>query len=301
MNPAANPQSGLDRQATAAALSIAAKRARVSPFQKLLRPGIHKYALREFARRRKTATALDADLFFGGSMNVLLPDVISESIYLFGFFDEVVSTLALDAVRPGDCVLDVGAHFGYFSTLFSALVGPSGRVFSFEPTPSTFTVLASNAARLSNVTAVQAAAGAENGTCEIADYGLRLRAWNTIAIAGESRLAEADRSASSVLRTVAMRRIDDFVAEQRIVPNVVKIDAENFEEQVIAGMAETIRRHRPRIILEAGSNASLAAARQILSERYDVRVYAAVGEVIDWTEDIEKANAVAHDILFVPS
>src|SRR5438876_1042115 len=34
---------------------------------------------------------------------------------------------------PGSAVLDIGAHIGLFSVVMARLVGPSGRVFSFEP------------------------------------------------------------------------------------------------------------------------------------------------------------------------
>src|SRR5919112_1930622 len=40
-----------------------------------------------------------------------------------------------ELVRPGDTVLDVGAHFGIYTLLASELVGPSGRVVAFEPDP----------------------------------------------------------------------------------------------------------------------------------------------------------------------
>src|SRR5438874_223792 len=38
--------------------------------------------------------------------------------------------------RPGQTVFDVGAHLGLFSVVMARLVGPTGRVVSFEPTPS---------------------------------------------------------------------------------------------------------------------------------------------------------------------
>lgn len=38
-------------------------------------------------------------------------------------------------VRPGDTVFDCGAHQGYYALLLSRMVGPSGKVYSFEPFP----------------------------------------------------------------------------------------------------------------------------------------------------------------------
>ena len=36
-------------------------------------------------------------------------------------------------VREGETWLDIGAHYGYTAIALSRLVGPSGRVFAFEP------------------------------------------------------------------------------------------------------------------------------------------------------------------------
>ena len=69
-------------------------------------------------------------------------------------------------VKPGDWVLDVGANVGHYSRKFSELVGRNGRVFSFEPVPQTFEILAANMAccPVSNVTLLNVAASDGMGT-----------------------------------------------------------------------------------------------------------------------------------------
>ena len=128
-------------------------------------------------------------------MTVVLPEVISEQIYSYGLFDEIVTGVALRAVREGDVVIDVGAHFGYFTLLFAHLVGESGRVVSFEPTPSTFSVLRNNTAALKNVTPLNMAAGRQSGRLTISDFGLTYCAWNTLS--GSSRMPKAVASAAT--------------------------------------------------------------------------------------------------------
>lgn len=39
--------------------------------------------------------------------------------------------------KKGDTVLDFGAHIGLFAAMASKAVGPSGKVYAFEPSPST--------------------------------------------------------------------------------------------------------------------------------------------------------------------
>src|SRR5258707_1235512 len=36
-------------------------------------------------------------------------------------------------LQPGDAVIDAGAHIGFFTMHMAAAVGPSGRVYAFEP------------------------------------------------------------------------------------------------------------------------------------------------------------------------
>lgn len=66
-------------------------------------------------------------------------------------------------IRPGMVAVDVGAHIGYYTRIFSHLVGSSGRVFSFEPSSENFPVLLKNLSnrRHKNVTAFNQAVGAK--------------------------------------------------------------------------------------------------------------------------------------------
>src|ERR1700719_2260133 len=45
------------------------------------------------------------------------------------------------AVKPGMVCYDIGAHVGFYTLLFAKLVGPSGRVFAFEPLPKNCAVI----------------------------------------------------------------------------------------------------------------------------------------------------------------
>ncbi|MCX7197575.1 MAG: FkbM family methyltransferase [Proteobacteria bacterium] len=179
----ASPQDGDDMR-LAHRYFVALARLEQPAWRKLFDPGPLRFAERLLARRAAAPVRRRVPLFFGASMDVLLPEVISEQIHGYGLFDDVVSWMALCAVRPGDTVFDVGAHFGYFSLLFSAAAGSTGRVFSFEPTPSTYTMLAGNVGPDPHITAVNAAAGAAAGRLSIADYGLKFSAWNTLSEAG---------------------------------------------------------------------------------------------------------------------
>ncbi len=75
-------------------------------------------------------------------------------------------TLAFSGVKPGDRVADYVADDGYFTRLFSSVVGPKGRVYAVEPTeffryksfPPAIAELQGNAVAHPNVIVTTAAA-----------------------------------------------------------------------------------------------------------------------------------------------
>src|SRR5947199_444112 len=72
-------------------------------------------------------------------------------------------------LRPGDRVIDGGAHIGYLTLLASRCVGPSGEVHAFEPVPRTFAALGENVRinRATNVRTNRVALAASAGEIEL--------------------------------------------------------------------------------------------------------------------------------------
>ncbi|HEY3123578.1 MAG TPA: FkbM family methyltransferase, partial [Thermoanaerobaculia bacterium] len=64
--------------------------------------------------------------------------------FLLNWFEWESVVWARRLIRPGMTVLDLGAHVGYYSRLFSGLVGPKGKVYAFEASPENQTMLRRN-------------------------------------------------------------------------------------------------------------------------------------------------------------
>src|SRR6185369_731365 len=96
-----------------------------------------------------------------------------------------------------------------------------------EPTPSTFEILKQNALRSDRIEPVNNAAGDVAAEIEIADFGLKYSAWNTLA--AESRMPGLLNAHDVRHRKVAAVRLDAYAREHGIAPAFIKIDAENFE------------------------------------------------------------------------
>jgi len=56
-------------------------------------------------------------------------------------FEKFETELVKQEIHDGDTVLDIGANIGYFSLIFSKIVGNNGRVYAFEPDPNNFKIL----------------------------------------------------------------------------------------------------------------------------------------------------------------
>ena len=69
-------------------------------------------------------------------------DVLSLSTY--GPHGKLSEDLFAKEIKPGDVVVDVGAHIGSYTLVFAKLVGPTGKVFAFEPHKENFALLKKN-------------------------------------------------------------------------------------------------------------------------------------------------------------
>ncbi len=71
---------------------------------------------------------------------------IAEFLYNKMLYEPDVSGLFLRVLRQGDGVIDIGGNVGWFALLAAALVGPTGRVVTFEPGPDNLARLRRNIA-----------------------------------------------------------------------------------------------------------------------------------------------------------
>jgi FkbM family methyltransferase len=185
-----------------------------------------------------------ARLFWGEEMTVLVPDGVGVHLRRYGYYEKNLTDFFLRAIKPGDVFMDVGAHFGYYTLLASAIVGAQGRVLSIEPTPRTHEVLRKNANRHDNITCVACAASAEEKDLIIQDFGTGRGAFN--------RIGDSEDGAAGI--KVRGRRVDDVLKEYSLVPQIIKIDAEQYEMEVLKGLSSTLEEAAPILTLEVGDD-----------------------------------------------
>jgi len=193
---------------------------------------------------------IKAKTFWNDKMLIIIPEIVSLSIYRYGFFEEGLTRMVLEYLKPGMTFFDIGSHFGYFTLLGSILVGNEGRVYSFEPIPSTFNILKANVSNKDNVFLNNCAVFYEKKKVLINDYGIKYSALNSIY---NARLPQ---DILLKLKTkeyeVESISIDDYVKHNGVIPNFIKIDAESSEYEILLGMEKTIAKFHPMISIEVG-------------------------------------------------
>jgi FkbM family methyltransferase len=145
-------------------------------------------------------------------------------------------------VRPGWVVVDVGAHIGYYSLLFSRLVGATGEVHAFEPAPSTYDGLKRNIEL--------------NKAWNVSPYriGLADSTQETSLLpgkGGDSGRAHLAPSQEPGSNRVLVTTLDRFVNERALRRlDLIKVDIEGAEQRFLSGAEHTVRRFRPILMIE---------------------------------------------------
>jgi FkbM family methyltransferase len=165
--------------------------------------------------------------------------------YALGAYEqEVIDVLRRD-LHPGDTCLDVGGHLGYYSLLMSRIVGPAGRVITFEPIRENLEVLEENLKlnQVSNVAVLNTALGENSGHISLIRPKAEPLSW-TPSI--RAYAVEGQQSTD----TVCVNKLDVFLEREGFRPSLIKIDVEGAELNVLRGAMETLRAIRPIIFVE---------------------------------------------------
>lgn len=191
-------------------------------------------------------------------------DLMARSLRNDGWdgYDPESTRLFYRLAQTAEIVLDIGAYMGYFA-LLGAGAGQRNRAFAFEAVPLVQDMCQCilNLNPSFAVELIGAAIGDRTGEVEIyipnKETELPTTSTNPSYHPGRRGLK------------VPALRIDDFVA-RRNLPSVdlVKIDTETTESEVLAGMAETVRRFRPTILLEVLREARVDKLNLFLRENH---------------------------------
>lgn len=154
---------------------------------------------------------------------------------------------AVESALPEHGVfVDVGANIGYASLMAAQRVGPRGRVIAVEPNPRVLPRLRENiaASGVTNVTVLPFASADVEASLTFFDG-------TDGGNSGTSSLSADNAGPGRRALVVQARRLDDMLAELDLSRlDVLKIDVEGAEPLVLKGAQATLRRFRPRLVIE---------------------------------------------------
>lgn len=141
------------------------------------------------------------------------------------------------SVSQGDVFYDIGANVGFYSLLGSALVGETGSVIAFEPSPRNLSFLHEHLKlnHVENVRVMEVAVGESPGNIRFHEET-------------NNALSHADASGEI---EVPMVSLDDLVKSGSVpAPDYVKIDVVGSEMGVLRGAKELLATKKPVLFMQ---------------------------------------------------
>lgn len=165
----------------------------------------------------------------------LMPELVAN-----GTYDAPFTSFVQRNIKPGDTVIDVGAHVGLFTLLLAYSVWDTGRVIAYEPCPRMLELLRDNVGMGwldDRVEIVAKAAAATSGS-------LSFLAPTRYTMTGSLRpvehlLTTQDRVDTVDRIEVEAEPIDVHVGRFEQI-DLIKIDVEGAENQVFTGMEQLL-------------------------------------------------------------
>jgi FkbM family methyltransferase len=169
---------------------------------------------------------------------------ITPWIIMGGHWEPNVDRVLSAYAQPGMTILDIGAHFGYYTVKLGTKVGRAGKLLAFEPNPEVNAVCAEN----------------------IKINGLSFHAsLSKFALGDVEHVATLTRSASNMASAnllgeqdndysvqVQVRRLDNVV-DASVSADLIKLDAEGYEKRILDGATNLLKRSpQCAIMIELG-------------------------------------------------
>ncbi len=193
------------------------------------------------------------------------------------FFWDFLKNIDLE----GKTIIDIGGHIGYHTICFSALTGKGGQVYVFEPnrfnTDRMELIFNKNEENTKNIRIEKYALSNIKGETV---FNFSKNVDDQTSSGGylddsHTPLSEAAyKRANFSSESVKVDTLDNFSEKNKLDGlSLVKIDVEGAEHMVLEGGVETIKRHRPIMLIEVHSAlAMINVCKVIYSLNYTISI-----------------------------
>lgn len=161
------------------------------------------------------------------------------TLLMLGRYEPFASQVFSSLLQKGMVVVDIGAQIGYYTVLAATQIGPSGKVFAFEPEPQHFRLLCKNSSAngLTNVFPQEKALLDQTGTH---DFFLAAECL------GRHGIYKNHDSVEKI--EVETTTLDEFFSNRPEKVQLIKLDAEGAEPLIIKGMKQMISESKDLVL-----------------------------------------------------
>lgn len=169
-----------------------------------------------------------------------------------GLLDFVKTIIAMYYITFTDTAIDVGAHIGRYSLLYSYLVGEKGKVYSYEAHPTIFHCLKEGTLNIPQIVACNSAVSNQSNTfIPMKIYPDEIV--HECATVEPLLMNEERMPGKTCLIEVPTQQLDDLINNHSISEcSLIKIDVEGHEHAVISGSSKLLELYKPIVIFEYG-------------------------------------------------
>lgn len=190
----------------------------------------------------------------------------------------------ISSIKSGQTVLDIGAHKAGYLYFMQKQVGDKGYVYAFEPQSNLFQYLKKikKLFKWDNVTIEHLALSdaSENVTLYIPTNKI-----SSGSSPGATILEPNRRSEFGKTEEVKTETLDSYCYHKQIKPDFLKIDVEGNELSVFQGGIETLKKYKPKILVEI-------EARHVGKEK--------VLETFEFMKSLGYKGYIIHDLTYIP-
>ena len=208
------------------------------------------------------------------------------TVLFYGTQDKFIHRWMVESVASDWVVFDIGANFGFYSCL---LAGLCRQVHAFEPVPWLADRIQGNIALngFRNVKINRAVLSDMEGILPLNLPDRSDANWGTSSLVHQSGKNHEQLA-------VQATTLDAYCRQDDIRVDFIKLDVEGAEHLVLRGGLKTLRRWRPRMIIENNRESSNEVTAILRELDYELR--SMVGAVLNGPASAE----LPHDILAIP-
>ncbi|HEV2707699.1 MAG TPA: FkbM family methyltransferase [Pyrinomonadaceae bacterium] len=184
----------------------------------------------------------------------------------------IFEALGGDGGYESQTVWDVGAHMGYHALSFAALVGPGGRVVTFEPNPFNCDRVRKNLSRNpdldARVTLITEALSNQDGETTF-NLSRNVDSGHSSGSHMGEALAPEDPSVYERFEKIKVKtaRADTLWREGRVPPpTLIKMDVEGAEFLVLEGAVGILSELRPTLLIEVHHIVTMFQTQKLLAD-----------------------------------